>query len=669
MLRKSIFVLGAIMLLAASLRFWRLNELPPGLFGDEALVALHARQVAATGQYPVYFAQPDGGFHPGIVYLTLIARWLTANHPYAGRFGVAAAGVLSIPLVFLAFREILRLDFAPAPSRRWALVGALILAITFPSIVLNRLGFEGVLPVLAGALVFLFLARALRLGQRRDFVLAGLALGLALYTYYSARFLPVAVTLALGWVALLEGRAQFKAKAVGFAWITVCALLVFVPLGLFFMANPHMFFARASVTGAAMFGDLGQLPGKLLEATWRTLAALSIDGFGDFIARHNLPWRAVYDPFLSTLFWLGVAAALWHARRRSSALLVCWFGCMQLPVIITYHLNAPHYTRMQGAFPAMAGLGMVGAQALFDWLAKRLPAAWGKPAVLALLGVGFAFSLGTSSYDYFERWANDPALFDAFQVAEWRAANVARERLATDVVLLTPDLLTDNAHAAFNLLLTGTAARDFSAADCLVYVDQPPRPLTFVINTFREEATLNRLRAVFPAGREGPTVLQPDGGWPLFQVFEVPAGAIATPPPIALQATFGGEIELLGYGLSAPTLQPGTTLTLTLYWRAAQAVMGEYNAFVHLLLPDGQTLVAQADGPPCNGRYLTPRWGAGQVVVETRLLTIPPDWAGETAALSLGWYRWPSLERLAVTDTAAELPNERVLLTELSRAP
>jgi hypothetical protein len=52
--------LAAITVLAAFLRLYDLNNLPPGLFGDEALVTLHARTAAATGIYPLYFAQSDG---------------------------------------------------------------------------------------------------------------------------------------------------------------------------------------------------------------------------------------------------------------------------------------------------------------------------------------------------------------------------------------------------------------------------------------------------------------------------------------------------------------------------------------------------------------------------------------------------------------------------------
>jgi 4-amino-4-deoxy-L-arabinose transferase-like glycosyltransferase len=664
--------LAVLTVLAAGLRFYRLDVLPPGLFGDETLVSLHARDAVSSGRYPIYFAQIDGGFHPGVVYLTMLARALTGNHPLAVRFGVAAVGALSIPVVFFALRAIYRLDLPEGESMAAALLGAFILCITFPYILITRIGFEVFLPAPAGALVFLFLALGLRTQRPRYYVLSGLALGVALYTYYSARLLPAAVVLALAWTGLIAGRPAWKRTAAHLALVTAASVVAFAPLGLYFLRNPAIFFTRAADTSAQTLGQGGGALLRLANSTLRTLAALSIDGFGDFIPRHNIPYQAVYDVFLSLLFWVGLVVLIRRPRSRTSALLLSWAGVMLLPVILTMEKNSPHFTRMMGAFPALAGIAAVGGLTFFEVLARR-----GRALGYGLLGFGLAFSLSLSTYHYFVRWANDPGLYDAFQIGDWRAANYALEQSGSSEVFLSPELLTNPAHAAFNLLLSGTPVRHFPGPACLTYLDRPARPVTYVVDALNDRQTFDRVHALFPGGREGPTIYHAVDPWPLYQIFEVPAGSPAVPPEHPARASFGDALQLVGYDLDRRALHPGDTLTLTLYWRALKPLDADYVIFVHLyppgeeagLPPAGSAPVAQVDGPPCGGLYPTSRWEANDVVVDMRSLSLPPDQAAADAVLGLGVYGWPSLERLPIAGTDAILPENRLRLATVTVMP
>jgi hypothetical protein len=667
MTRRHLAALVAITFLAAFLRFYKLDVLPPGLFGDEALVTLHARTSVATGHYPIYFTQQDGGFHPAVVYLTILMRWLTNNHPYATRFGIAMCGVLSIPLAFFSLREIYRLDLDETFSAWTALIGSLILAITFPFVLITRLGFEVMLPAPLGALSLGFLAAGLRTRLFRYFAFSGLALGVSLYTYYSARLLPVAITLALIWLGLIAGRATWRDRFINWIAIAVSATLAFAPLGWYFLHNPTVFFARAAVTGEQTLGQgLAELPFRLLNSTGRTLASLSINGFGDFIPRHNIPWQAVFDPFLSVLFWIGLVIAVRQWRRSSSVLLVSWTGAMLLPVILTMTLNAPHFTRMMGALPALAGLAGLGA--LTVW---QVVSTYSQRWAYSLVTLGLVFSACVTIFNYFVRWANDPALFDAFQVGGWRAANLALERTKTGRVLLSPEVLDDPSDAAFNVLLRDTSAQQFPGPDCLAYYDQPDMPVTFISSTLHDSRTFDRVHSLFPTGHEGATIIHEPDPWPLYQVFEVPAGAKAQPPSHLVSANFGDQIKLIGYDLDADRYRPGDTVHLTLYWRARVAPNGDYNAFVHLYASDNYSTapVAQTDGAPCSGKYFTSRWQAGEIVLDERTLALPADGLTGSLPLAVGLYGWPSLERLPVTASDAILPDNRFLLTSLDIQP
>lgn len=662
---RTLLALAALTLLAAFLRFYKLDSLPPGLFGDEALASIHAREAVQTGLYPIYFVQSDGGFHPGVVYAAMLFRWLTGGHPYAIRFAMAAAGVLSIPLAFFTFRAIFALDYDEEKSWWGGLLAAFILTIIFPYLLLNRVGFEATLTAVGGLLTLWLLARGLKTGRWWFFALSGAALGLSLYAYYSLRLLPFAIVGIFIWWLWARGRGQWRSALSQLAILTVCSVIVFAPLGLFFLQNPDVFFARLNTVSVHTFRQ-GEVFLNLLRATGRTLASFSINGFGDFIPRHNLPYRAVFDPFLSVLFWTGVLLSFLRPKSYTSAILILWAGTMLVPVILTFNLDTPHFTRMTSAFPAFAGLCAVGALALYEALARRSPRAG-----YALLALGLVFSFTVSVYDYFVRWANDPSLFDAFQVGDWNAANLALADSRDHTVYISPQIITDPAHASFILLLKDGPARQFPGPDCFVYQDYPSRPLTYIVDALNDKATFDHAADIFPTGHEGSTIFHPNG-WPLYQVYEVPAGSAAAPPAVIVNATFGDELKLIGYSLTADS----TTAQLTLYWQALRALDADDAIFIHLYppAPNSDFLIppiAQSDGFPCSGRYATSRMEQGEIVVDTRTIPIPPDAPAGDLTLAAGVYEWTSTQRLAIVDGGANaiLPESRLLLTTLQSSP
>jgi hypothetical protein len=90
--------------------------------------------------------------------------------------------------------------------------------------------------------------------------------------------------------------------------------------------------------------------------------------------------------------------------------------------------------------------------------------------------------------------------------------------------------------------------------------------------------------------------------------------------------------------LDAPApLQPGSQITLTLYWRALQKIDASYKVFNQAYYGDG-VMVAQQDGyPVCGGRG-TWQWEPGVQVADVHLLTILPDTPDGLYPLYTGLY-------------------------------
>ncbi len=113
-----------------------------------------------------------------------------------------------------------------------------------------------------------------------------------------------------------------------------------------------------------------------------------------------------------------------------------------------------------------------------------------------------------------------------------------------------------------------------------------------------------------------------------------------------LQATFGGEIALLGYDLVP--VEPGQ-VELTLVWQAITEPAGSYTVFLHVLDPEGVCCVWQQDVIPGQGTKPTDRWLPGEVVVDTYLIDLSQDLSGGAYPIEVGLYLPHNGQRLLVT--------------------
>lgn len=638
--------LVVLILGAAALRLAQGRYLPPGLWYDEAWISLRARDMAAGGVYPVYFAAPFGGNHAAIVYLTWLSRALSQDDPLAVRYVAMAAGILLTPLTYLALRAILQVDGDDERRReRAALMGAAGAASAVPLVVLSRVGFEVLLPALCGCVILWAGARAWATGRLIYYGLAGIALGLALHTYSAARFFPLAVgILGLGG---LYWRTRWRWRVVGWLLAGAVAGLIVWPLAVYFWRQADIFTTRAAT---ASFNTLGpgatSVPLAVLRNIGRTVAGLSWPGWGDGLLRHNVPGAPFFDAWFSLCFWLG-ATRLWRRRRQPSTfVLVVWGAVMTLPVILTD--GAPTFTRWLSAAPALLGVAGMGAV----WLARQVGRRVGiRPNIILLAGCLFSFAW--AGWRYFGVYAHEPGLFDAFQVGDWQAATLAQARLASDQVYLIPDPINDGS-PTFDLLLRGSGAQGLPP-DCLAYM--PGRPNTYLINQLQDAHSLPALTGWVGGAAEEPIRHQPTLT-PLYTVWRAPADATPERPPSGA-AQFGPALRLLG-AAATPAV---TGVHVQLVWQVVGEISAEPIPFLHLYPAQRFDIapLSQDDAPPCQGQYPFSRWPVGQIVREDRVVAWPSDEPNANYTLALGVYTWPDMQRLPVIapDT---LPDNRLPL-------
>jgi 4-amino-4-deoxy-L-arabinose transferase-like glycosyltransferase len=620
---------AAILLVAAFLRLWQISQVPPGLYSDESYTLLQAEQIAQGGWWPV-FITGNNGYEPMIVYLAALCLKLLGPVTWAGRLATAWAGILGVAAT-------IRCGIEMFPGRPTGLLAGAVLAGLFMHVDFSRFGVEPVLAATAAALFTAAFWRALRTGSLWSFAVAGVCLGLGLYTYRAFRLFPLVPLVCFGavWMAGRTPLALARRLLLKGSILTAgIALVVFAPLGIFFLRNPEWFAVRLQETAIPMQTVASGLRGLVSNA------AVTIGGLflkGDVIWRHNLAGRPALDIFQAVFFMLGVAIMIRQWSKPQTWTLWAWLLVGLLPSVLT--IDAPHFGRMLMATPALAlvaGLGMEVA-----W--RRLPRRAGPCLVVILLGC----SIALTARDYFVVWAARPEVYEMFNAREAWAARALQQAPSGASLYASsfrrPNYQYPEFSTTVDYLIGPEAKRDlrtFYGQTCLVMPSQTKTTTVYAIPAAERATTLQSLVAVFPAADCSLESILDDV--PDTYVCQVAAGQTAkVPMAVASAVTFGGFVRLEGYTLSAESLHPGETLQATLLWKAASVSTVPFKAFVHLVGPpkaNGSVLYAQEDNQPCAGSYPTWWWRPDELVLDTFPVRLPADMPPGIYTLLAGWY-------------------------------
>lgn len=652
----------AATLLAAVVRFWQLNSLPPQAWYDEAWFALRARELIEYGNVQAFYDPSQGSGNAALVYLAALAQWLGVRSLVSARLATAAAGVMAVPLAYACLRELLR-DTMPQRRRATAALSAVVMAYLLFPLILSRVGME---PGLMAALILLIawqLMRGMRYGSWSGWVLAGLAMGVAQYNGLHARFvIPLAAYLmAEGFFGSRDvGRRRAIVKgALVMAAVSVMASL---PLMVAFAQHPGWLTGRAA-TVSIFSGATGSTPAALFDNTLRVLGAWLFAG--DANPRHNLPGQPILDPILAVGFVAGVGWSIVRFRRSPAArVMLIWTMWMAVPAILT--VEAPNMQRMIGIVPPTVALAAAGWMQIIDkvrpsWGARK---GWLTGLGLALLGA----SLGWNMYLFWGRWAQSPRLpvaFDAAVVSLGRemAQRAESERVVVERLPGTVDVIF------FEYLFADTTIGRVDFSRCLPLVDQAKTRTSYLVLAARDTQTIARLQAIYPESR---VTAEDMGIWSLdgtatAALLETPAGAAIPLPQHRPPARFAPGLSLYGYNLSGE-LKAGQTLSMRIYWAVEGAVGANLTPFIHII-PAGvydQPPVAQHDGPPCAPLYPTSQWQPGEIIMDWFDIPLPAGLPPGDYEMTAGWYDPVTAARAPVAEADAPLPGDRAIIGRLA---
>ncbi|HWL66562.1 MAG TPA: glycosyltransferase family 39 protein [Actinomycetota bacterium] len=374
--RPAHLALAAILLVALALRVIGSRHGLPVIYNPDeywhyAWVAINFFE---TGYDPGYFFNP-----PAFSYLLHVVFWIAlggganaqetlSTHPetvfFVARLTVAALGTLGVWLVYLTGARLF--------DRGVGLIAAAILAVGPLPVYQSHLAVNDVPMLVPVALSLFGSAGVLRKGRASDYVIAGIGLGLAAATKYTAGIVLIPLLAA----AIVRLRADGKI-AIGRA-----ALGIAVSIGAFFVANPYALFNFST-----FWEQFGGLPTTPSEGS-RKLGEPETSGIRYYL--WTLTWGLGWIPALAAL-----AGAVMLIRRDKRA------ATLLLPAPILFILFTGSLLRYFGryllpVFPMVvlaAAFAMRHAISATIAKAPRARAVVVGIAVAALLGQGLVRSV------------------------------------------------------------------------------------------------------------------------------------------------------------------------------------------------------------------------------------------------------------------------------------
>ena len=521
-------VIGAVMLLAALLRFVGLEGIPRGIHGDEGEFGMIALDMA-RGQGPSPF---------GVAFLGDPALYPQLLAPFVAVFGAnmtairllsAIVGTATVGLFYLFVRDL--------GGRRAGIIAALLLAGSAVHINFSRMALNVIEAPLFACLSLWLLWRGITSRRLLWYLLAGIAGGLGCYFHFSARIVVPMLALALLWQAIVRPSApRHTAQGVGVTALGgLLSLSPFLadtledPSQLSDHMNSRLIWNNWAETVASYQTTPGDWFGVARGQLHATFAALlqtpDRDTFFDF----------AQIPFLSAiivpLVVVGLAALCARPRSLSSGLILSWLltPCVFGGLVV---VNAGAFHRLLIALLPAIAAGAIFIDQLITLGVRHLPTRIGPTlAGVLLLAAPLAAAQGAQAY-----FAPTVA---PYPWAETTAQGRLIETLPPGTVAYTmgaPSLLAD--HGTSRFLGQQVERYDLRNPTVVLPTQATDRARAIIVNPVERE-WFPLVRAYYPRAR-ADALRWADGDTTLYLI-TIPAGmSAATPPGAGLEGELRG---------------------------------------------------------------------------------------------------------------------------------
>ncbi len=352
--------IACAVILVVFFRYYRLQTVPPEMNSDHAEKILDVLSVL-NGHSGVFF--PSNGGREALQFYLVAALHKYLHIPLGYdilKLVTITVGFLALPFIYLIGKEI--------ANRRAGWLAFIFAGIAYWPNVVSRVGMRLPFYMLFTASTLYFLLRGIHNGRRRDYILAGIALGISFYGYSADRILPFLVLAAVGIYLLSPQSSGQRLKTVVSTFaLAFMAFIIFLPLLRFMLEEPQGFFFRTLTRMGSLEKPLEGPVGMIfLSNLWNALKMFSWSG--GVVWPISIPDYPALGMVSGGLFYLGAALVLLrfvHKRNWLDIFLLLSIPILMLPSILSLAFPAenPNLYRTGGVIvPAflMVGLALDG---------------------------------------------------------------------------------------------------------------------------------------------------------------------------------------------------------------------------------------------------------------------------------------------------------------------
>ena len=353
-------LVGLVLALGLFLGVYRLDYYPPpgGIsWNDEAQIGKDAYGVLHHGYRPWQF--------PFSVYATCVSFLLLGPTVLALRLTFVTLGFVTLIVFYLLAREIFRFPVA--------LAATYLFAVSRWHIAFSRLALPSTPAMLLEVATFYLLLRGRRTGGMMNYTLAGLTMGLGLYSHASFRIVPLLVLLlflgqACSWWRARRGGDASRSRGTLSPWLSflASAIVIMLPLAAIIWREPHLTFGeRFSSVMPVVFGTEGVAgTDSVAERAVRLLGFFNYQG--EAWGAVNLPDLPMLDPVTGVFFVLGFGYCLFRFWRKGHLFYLSWFLITLIGGgLLTVDLRSHRFAGVMPVLFLFAGVFLEGAWATF----------------------------------------------------------------------------------------------------------------------------------------------------------------------------------------------------------------------------------------------------------------------------------------------------------------
>ncbi|MCI0855321.1 MAG: glycosyltransferase family 39 protein [Chloroflexi bacterium] len=366
-------ILAALVGVSAAVRLTLLTDIPLGLHGDEAWTGLDTRRVLDEGWIGPYvqsaFGQPTGMFYVVAPFMYVFGETI-----FALRLASALVGIATVLMAYVTFRVMF--------DRPHAAFAAALLSVGIWHLHYSRIAFTLISWPLLELTTLLFLFLGLRTGRWGWFALAGLSLGLGVYTYNAYPVFIGALAVFVVWVGVgkligalrgVESRHQIVLFATKIGLMAFIALLAALPLIIYAADDSNGFldhhrfvslFETIEWESAGVVGRIDLISDRtydFAEAAFWSGKIDDADGAGQ---------QAMVDRLSLVLMVAGAAILAWRWRRPASVAVLLMVLLLPLGTVIT---TQGLFRQTFGIVPFLALLAAVPLAAVWRWGERLVP--------------------------------------------------------------------------------------------------------------------------------------------------------------------------------------------------------------------------------------------------------------------------------------------------------